>query len=1701
MRCSLLGSINVAGSIRKNRVYGRDPRKAHASRHNGILRRRIEYANVRSHRYGLDRHRAGVCQHIRAHTCCFNTLCLTLVASEPKRLTRSPYAEGSPAVLQAQPPSPGRRNASPATEVAGRPLTGDVGSARLVPHPPTRAYRVVRRITRLLALLLFLPAFAQADDRSTVDVLFLYTPESAERLSWTNSQVRAKMEESVKGANREMEDRNIHIRLNIVDVLETTDYTVDSQESVESFTGDRALQASNKIIYDLQAGRGALAWVEATRRELKADVVYIFIHLRAAKHCGYAFTTWGHVVPANYAYSLFPLVGDNWCNPAGVLWWELGRLLGVEYGKGGLRLADTFNARRRRSERLHSVPEITASLGGEPHDGDIQIAEGQRIEWPVSLSEAPQRPIAIPLRIGLLNGATDGDYEPDASNQDHLGHPQVVFGAEDTSATFGLTLDDDFYIDPGERIEIEFQRDRYYPYAPAGLTLAEESGNVVAIGDTSAVVFPRLLAEFHRTPASHDGSTPFRVRLRFSEELGLGKRAFTRDMLTVTGGTAGLSSQLAPPSTMGWEFPVTPDGDGDVSITLPVNRACGPLIGPCTPNGRVLSAPASVTVAGPSGESPEITSASSFSVLENSTAVATLTATDPDAAELIWLISGGVDRGHFTLGTAGVLAFSSAKDFESPDDADADGVYRVIVEVSDGDGSDTLELAVTLKNRNEAPTADAGADQTGIEPGASVVLSGSGSDPDANDTLTFAWTQTAGPAVALTDADKATAGFTAPAGLSADATLTFSLRVIDEAGLTDEDAVSVAVRGSPPLTAAFSSAPASHDGAALFTVELRFSEEVRASYLWFSESVFEVTGGSVRGARRLTQGSNIGWLITLVPGGDADMVLTLPANRDCSETGAICTADGRTLARSVQLTVPGPAPAEPPEIIGPTGFTVVEGDTTVATLTARDPDTDLADLTWSIPGGAAGGADAGRFTLTGGGALAFADAKDFEVPDDADANGRYQVTVEVSDGAHAATADLTVTLKNRNEAPTADAGADQTGIEPGASVVLSGSGFDPDAGDVLTYAWRQSSGAAVSLIDAQTASAMFTAPSGSTSDATLTFTLTVIDAGGLEDRDAVSVTVRASDEELSDDATLSALSLSGIDIGRFSPTTTSYSARVGNDVSQTTLSATPNHAAAQVRIADSDGSVAGTRRVIALDEGENAIAVTVTAEDGTTRAYTVSVTRAGASDAEAAEGDLRLVNGSGPHEGRVEIFHDERWGTVCDDFWTVEDAAVVCRQLGYDGRAQALRRARFGEGEDPIWMDNVQCEGDEARLAECEFRGWGVHNCKHWEDAGVICGGPPASTSLVGVYLAGDRLTLQYAGRLNTGPAPAPDDFVVLASSNEDLAAVPVRGVQIRGSTVELGLARRVARSEDVSLSYLAAPMNPIEDDSGNPAPSLRGVTVSHLDTLGSRSDVVRVPELAAPGVWETDAPASGIGLLDAAQRGAIKLEQLDLSGQGLTDVTPFWGLSDLERLGLRDNAVSDLTALSGLTDLKCLDLSHNQITDIWPLASLVNLHCLDLSHNGIQDLTALAGLVNLRRLDLSNNRIADLSALVALERLKVVRLDGNAIDDIWAISQLRAPANLGLSRNRIADIGLLTGIGSLQRLDISHNRIADLVVIGSLPGLVWLRLDHNPVANPQTLIGSTHLRQVPVDRRSSRANVWLSTHDVHMPVRPPPGR
>ncbi|XP_044739287.1 uncharacterized protein LOC123300724 isoform X2 [Chrysoperla carnea] len=117
-------------------------------------------------------------------------------------------------------------------------------------------------------------------------------------------------------------------------------------------------------------------------------------------------------------------------------------------------------------------------------------------------------------------------------------------------------------------------------------------------------------------------------------------------------------------------------------------------------------------------------------------------------------------------------------------------------------------------------------------------------------------------------------------------------------------------------------------------------------------------------------------------------------------------------------------------------------------------------------------------------------------------------------------------------------------------------------------------------------------------------------------------------------------------------------------------------------------------------------------------------------DKHASEFGVRLVGSKNMNEGRLEVKAFGRWGTVCDDKFSLKNAEVACRELGYPlGAVQVLHNplyfAETNNVQNPnntlILMDDVDCLGNETSLKDCEFNGWGVHNCKADEVVGIVC--------------------------------------------------------------------------------------------------------------------------------------------------------------------------------------------------------------------------------------------------------------------------------------------------------------------------------------------------------------------------------------------
>ena len=90
----------------------------------------------------------------------------------------------------------------------------------------------------------------------------------------------------------------------------------------------------------------------------------------------------------------------------------------------------------------------------------------------------------------------------------------------------------------------------------------------------------------------------------------------------------------------------------------------------------------------------------------------------------------------------------------------------------------------------------------------------------------------------------------------------------------------------------------------------------------------------------------------------------------------------------------------------------------------------------------------------------------------------------------------------------------------------------------------------------------------------------------------------------------------------------------------------------------------------------------------------------------------------------MEVYHNGEWGTICDNGWDLNDAEIVCSELGLGPAISATHNAFYGQGDGQIWLDNVNCTGSEWTIRMCSHRGWEVKNCSHSKDAGVQCSVP-----------------------------------------------------------------------------------------------------------------------------------------------------------------------------------------------------------------------------------------------------------------------------------------------------------------------------------------------------------------------------------------
>jgi hypothetical protein len=460
--------------------------------------------------------------------------------------------------------------------------------------------------------------------------------------------------------------------------------------------------------------------------------------------------------------------------------------------------------------------------------------------------------------------------------------------------------------------------------------------------------------------------------------------------------------------------------------------------------------------------------ASSVAVDERSTASLVATGSDPDSDSLsyTWTQLSGTPV-VLSGGNSASASFATGEVTE-------DSVLTFRVTVSDGTLTASQDVVVTVRHINRAPTANAGLDGA-VNERTGGTLSATATDLDG-DTLTYSWVQTAGTPVGLSNANAATATFTAPETVSGE-TLTFVLTVSDgRSSVSDTVNVTVNAVNRAPVVAAQAVTADERGNASLLAIGSDPDGD-SLSYTWTQLNGPQVT---------LTGGNTA-----------APSFATGEVTADTEFTFQVTVSDG-TLSASQNVVVTVRHVNRAP--VANAGMAAAVAARASATLDGRgssDPEGTTVTYAWTQVGGPV-------VTLTGANTA----QPSFTAPD-VKASTELTFRLVVSDGSLTSSATVVITVTASNRAPVAKANIILNGSQ--TSMTLDGSGSsDPDA-DALTYKWEQTGGPAVQLGNPNQAVLSVDVPKFKGKSATFSFKLTVTDARGGTNSATVETTATPDD--------------------------------------------------------------------------------------------------------------------------------------------------------------------------------------------------------------------------------------------------------------------------------------------------------------------------------------------------------------------------------------------------------------------------------------------------------------------------------------------------------------------------------------------------------------------------------------------------------------
>ena len=491
-------------------------------------------------------------------------------------------------------------------------------------------------------------------------------------------------------------------------------------------------------------------------------------------------------------------------------------------------------------------------------------------------------------------------------------------------------------------------------------------------------------------------------------------------------------------------------------------------------------------------------------------------------------------------------------------------------------------------------------------------------------------------------------------------------------------------------------------------------------------------------------------------------------------------------------------------------------------------------------------------------------------------------------------------------------------------------------------------------------------------------------------------------------------------------------------------------------------------------------------------------------------------------QGRVEVINDGEWGTVCDDYWSNGDGNVACTQMGYAGAERVFWNSHFGGAArgTKMWLDNLQCAGDEDDLLDCPRRGnpaVGEHNCsdrRHTEDAGVRC--LAAESELHGAKVDPSTLTIAPGGtgrywvsltknpeadvvvypKLDTkaeaalevteGPLPFPRaQWNYALDVDVTVQAGATLGTYTVTHTMDLHNNAVVEDSDVTELTFAVPPvMVTVVASTSVTGPAPVSATVSGRDAsvrfdapldasfAPSTADFAVLADgrrVAVTGAWT----AGRALLLELAEpaTGAVRLAYVPsaaapLGGRDGSPVLPFETLA-LARPRGRVESFAGAKLLRRKLPGAPGELADDAPDTLTPDAPKLPAADAAPKLEGAPGLeAALADALRhapgpvAATLAAPRRAVEDLSGLGAVPQLRRVNLAGNAVTDAGPLALLGDLERLDLSGNAVADLWPLSGLAELRVLDLSGNRVTDVAALAGLPRLRVLELSGNAIVD-----------------------------------------